>query len=94
MSHIIFRNPGDTTLSVFFGASSHMYGTILQTAELHGVPLFFLPNQPNHELQAVDKSIFGPPEQERAAPPHFYTFAARRRANQWALELPWRALIG
>lgn len=54
-----FKTPGKALL-IFDGAKSHLDANIVYAAEKHDVTLFCLPSNCSHELQPLDKAVFGP----------------------------------
>lgn len=56
-----FKPPGNVLL-IFDGASSHLDAGIVEAAEMYNITLFCLPSNTTHELQPMDKSVFGPYE--------------------------------
>ncbi|XP_063245200.1 uncharacterized protein LOC134546350 [Bacillus rossius redtenbacheri] len=54
-----FKAPGKILL-IFDGAKSHLDANIVDVAEQNDIILFCLPSNCTHELQPLDKSVFGP----------------------------------
>lgn len=58
--HFAKFKPQGKVLLIFDGASSHLDAGIVDIADQHDIILFCLPSNTTHELQPMDKSVFGP----------------------------------
>lgn len=61
--HFAKFKPQGNILLIFDGAKSHLDAGIVDTADTYGITLFCFPSNTTHELQPMDKSVFGPFEE-------------------------------
>lgn len=59
LKHFAKYKPAGEVVAVFDGAASHLSPDIVDEADKHGIKLFCLPSNTTHELQPMDKVIFG-----------------------------------
>jgi len=60
LTHFSHYNVAGSCLLVFDGVISHLDHGIVEAADRHDITLLCLPSQTTHELQPMDKSVFGP----------------------------------
>ena len=62
LTHFSCYKVAGSCLLVFDGVTSHLDHSITKAADRHYITLLCLPSQTTHELQPMDKSVFGPLE--------------------------------